>query len=58
MIAKVLYTILAVAVIGGYAYAGIRGAELPRGEKGFAPKGRGAQGGSRVFWYGGYRGGK
>lgn len=58
MIARALYTILALLIIGGYAYAGFRGMELPRGEQGFAPKGRGTHGGPGVFWYGGYRGGK
>ena len=58
MIGRALYVILALLIIGGYAYAGLRGMEFPRGEKGFAPKGRGAHGGPGVFWYGGYRGGK
>ena len=58
MFLKGLYILLAAGIIGGYAYAGFRGAEFPRGEKGFAPKGRGTHGGPGVFWYGGYRGGK
>jgi len=57
--ARALYVLLALVIIGGYAYAGYRGVELPRTKKGFAPAGvRGAHGGARTFWYGGYRGGK
>ena len=56
---KKFYVLLAIVVIGGYAYAGLTGGELGRTKKGYAPPGsRGAQGGSRAFWYGGYRGGK
>jgi hypothetical protein len=55
---KKLYVLFALVVIAGYAYAGFNGSELRRTEKGYAPGGRGTQGASRAFWYGGYRGGK
>ena len=56
---KAFYVIFAILVIGGFAYAGVTGGELSRTKKGIAPaSSRGAQGGSRAFWYGGYRGGK
>jgi hypothetical protein len=56
---KRLYVLFALAVIGGYAYAGYRGLELSWTEKGVAPaSARGAHTGSGAFWYGGYRGGK
>ena len=56
---KGLYVVVALLVIGGYAYAGLRGMEVPRAKKGMVPQGaRGAHGGVRTFWYGGYRGGK
>jgi len=53
------YILLAALIIGGYGYAGYRGLEVPQSKKGIAPRGvRGAHGGARTFWYGGYRGGK
>lgn len=56
---KTLYILVALLIIGGYGYASHRGLELPRAKKSMAPQGtRGAHGGTRVFWYGGYRGGK
>lgn len=56
---KTLYVLVALLVIGGYGYAGYRGLEVPKAKKGFVPQGaRGAHGGARMFWYGGYRGGK
>jgi hypothetical protein len=56
---KTLYVLVALLIIGGYGYAGYRGLEVPKTKKGFAPQGvRGAHGGARTFWYGGYRGGK
>ena len=56
---KALYIALALLVVGGYGYAGYRGMEMPKTKKGFAPQSvRGAHGGARIFWYGGYRGGK
>jgi hypothetical protein len=56
---KAVYILFAVLVIGGYGYASYRGLEVPRAKKGMAPAGaRGAHGGARTFWYGGYRGGK
>ena len=54
-----LYILLALLIIGGYAYADWRGLELRRRETHVAPAGvRGAHGGGYVFWYSGYRGGK
>jgi hypothetical protein len=56
---KAVYALFALLIIGGYAYAGFTGAEMGRKEKGYVPAGsRGAHGGSRGFWVGGYRGGK
>lgn len=56
---KVLYVVLALIVIGGYAYAGRRGLEITTARKSSVQPGmRGKAGTSRVFWYGGYRGGK
>ena len=56
---KALYALFAILVIGGYGYASIRGMEVPRARKTIAPQSvRGANGGVRTFWYGGYRGGK
>ncbi|HEX6639864.1 MAG TPA: hypothetical protein VF215_02065 [Thermoanaerobaculia bacterium] len=56
---KKFYVLLALLIIGGYAYAGFTGGELGTTEKGYVPAGsRGARGGSRAFWFGGYRGGK
>jgi hypothetical protein len=60
---RVLYIVFAAIVLAGYAYASFRGLELNRPRKAFAPQSqsqsmRGAHGGSRSFWYGGYRGGK
>jgi hypothetical protein len=59
---KKFYALFATLVIAGYGYAGFNGEELWSTKKGFAPRGaptgRGTRGGSRAFWYGGYRGGK
>ncbi|MGN6182282.1 MAG: hypothetical protein ACTHQM_01365 [Thermoanaerobaculia bacterium] len=56
---RALYTLIALVVIGGFAYGNWRGMELTSSKKGFVPQGmRGAHGGARTFWYGGYRGGK
>jgi len=53
------YILVAALIIGGYGFAGYRGLEVPKAKKGLAPQGaRGAHGGARTFWYGGYRGGK
>jgi hypothetical protein len=59
-VARALYTVLALLIIGGFAFTTLRGLELPRAKKGMvAAQGmRGAHGGGRAFWYGGYRGGK
>jgi hypothetical protein len=54
-----LYVLFAVLIIGGYGYAVVRGMEPARTRKSVAPQSvRGAHGGVRTFWYGGYRGGK
>jgi hypothetical protein len=59
MVLRALYVLLALAIIGTFAVANLQGWEVMRAKKGFAPQGmRGAHGGSRTFWYGGYRGGK
>jgi len=56
---RTLYVVLALVVIGGYGYAASRGLEISTAKKRIVPPGmRGAAGTSRVFWYGGYRGGK
>lgn len=56
---KVLYLVVGLLAVGGYAYAGYRGLEISLVKKQAAKPGmRGAAGGARVFWYGGYRGGK
>jgi hypothetical protein len=57
---KKLYALFGALIVAGYGYAGFIGAELGITHKGFAPQGagRGTRGGSRAFWYGGYRGGK
>lgn len=58
--AKVLYGILGILLIGGYVYAAVQGVELPRTRRGIVAAGgiRGTHGGARTFIYGGYRGGK
>ena len=54
---RALYVLLGLLVIGGYAYANVRGMELTSARTRMSPGGvRGAHTG--VFWYGGYRGGK
>jgi hypothetical protein len=54
-----LYVVLALLIIGGFGWANYRGLELAPSKKGSVPQGmRGAHGGARTFWYGGYRGGK
>ena len=54
-----LYAALGAIVIATYANVAWRGLELPTTKKSMAPQGmRGAHGGSRTFWVGGYRGGK
>lgn len=58
MVMKVLYIVLAMLIIGGYAWAGYRGLELSTAKKGMSPAGMRGAGGPRVFWTGGYRGGK
>lgn len=56
---RALYIVLALLVIGGYAYSAYRGLELSTAERGRQPEGlRGRAGVAPVFWYGGYRGGK
>ncbi len=54
-----LYILIALVVIAGFGWGNWRGVELFASKKGFVPQGaRGAHGGARTFWYGGYRGGK
>lgn len=56
---RILYVLFALIVIGGYGFATLRGLELSRTRKQFAPQTvRGASSGARAYWYGGYRGGK
>ena len=56
---RISYIALALLVIGGFGWGTWRGVELFPTKKAFVPKGmRGAHGGARTFWYGGYRGGK
>lgn len=56
---RALYLVLALLAIGGFGWANWRGVELFSPKKGSVPQGmRGAHGGARTFWYGGYRGGK
>jgi hypothetical protein len=56
--ARKLYIVFGVLVIGGYLYAGIRGLELSQPRRGTAPAGaRGTHGGWSV-WYSGHHGGK
>jgi hypothetical protein len=56
---KALYVVVGLLIVGGYAYAGYRGLELSTAQKRVAQPGmRGVTPGTRVFWYGGYRGGK
>lgn len=56
---KALYVVVGLLIVGGYAYAGYRGLEISTVRKQVARPGmRGGAGVSRVFWYGGYRGGK
>lgn len=57
--ARRLYVLFALLVIGGYAYTVVRGLEVSPTKKGVTKQGiRGMQSGPRTFWYGGYRGGK
>lgn len=58
---KKFYALFATLIIAGYGYAGFNGEEFGRSKTGYAKRdaiGRGTRGGSRAFWYGGYRGGK
>lgn len=56
---KLLYTLLGILIIGGYAWAGTTGYELRAAKRGYAPQSvRGTQMGARTFWYTGYHGGK
>lgn len=57
MFGRVLYVLFGLLVVGGYAFASLRGMELSSARTRMSPGGvRGAHTG--VFWYGGYRGGK
>jgi hypothetical protein len=55
---KALCALIGIVVIAAYGYADFRGLELSRTKQGFVPKGRGTQGSTGRYWYGGYRGGK
>lgn len=56
---KALYVVLALLIVGGYGFANYTGRDFRQTKKGIAQKGvRGAHGGARTFFYGGYRGGK
>ena len=56
--AKVLYLLFGLVVIGGYGYVSWKGLELTGPKKQLSPQGvRGTTGGA-VFYRGGYRGGK
>lgn len=55
---RALYVVVALLVIGGYAYAGYRGLEISTARKSTVQPGMRGHGGTGVFWYGGYRGGK
>lgn len=53
------YAMVGLLIVLGYGWASWRGLELRQTKKGFAPQGvRGAHGGTRPLWFGGYRGGK
>ncbi|HEX7153979.1 MAG TPA: hypothetical protein VF618_20990 [Thermoanaerobaculia bacterium] len=54
-----LYTILGIGLLALYTVAELRGLEFRQTKKGYVPSTmRGKSGGSRSFWYSGYRGGK
>ena len=57
---RALYVIVAMLIVGGYAYSAYRGVELSTAYERQAPAGiRGRAGVAPVYWYGGgYRGGK
>jgi hypothetical protein len=56
---RAFYMVLALLVIGGYAFTAYRGMEISTARKRTAPAGiRGRAGVAPVYWYGGYRGGK
>ncbi|HVE72241.1 MAG TPA: hypothetical protein VNI54_12800 [Thermoanaerobaculia bacterium] len=57
---RAVYTLIALAIVGGYAYSAYRGVELSTARERQAPAGiRGRAGVAPIFWYGGgYRGGK
>jgi hypothetical protein len=54
-----LYAVIGILILGGYAWAGWRGLELPKAEKRILPQSvRSAPGGYRAYRYIGYHGGK
>jgi len=56
---RAFYMLLALFIIGGYAYSAYRGLEISTARRRTAPAGiRGRAGVTPVYWYGGYRGGK
>ncbi len=59
MFKKILYVMFALAALGVYGMVGFSGWEMPQTKKGISPQGvRGARPGGRLYYYGGYRGGK
>ena len=57
---RVIYLLVALVIVGGYAYSAYRGVELSTARERQAPAGiRGRAGVAPIYWYGGgYRGGK
>ena len=57
---RVVYLLIALVVVGGYAYSAFRGVELSSAYQHPAPAGiRGRAGVAPIYWYGGgFRGGK
>lgn len=57
---RVVYLVIALVVVGGYAYSAFRGFELVSVYPHQAPAGiRGRAGVAPIYWYGGgFRGGK
>ncbi|HYR27152.1 MAG TPA: hypothetical protein VEU30_01725 [Thermoanaerobaculia bacterium] len=56
--ARALYLLFGLLVIGGYGYASMRGLELKKTKKVLVPAGVRATTGGVGYYRGGYRGGK
>jgi len=56
--ARALYLLFGLLVIGGYGYSSMRGLELKKTKKVLAPAGVRATTGGAGYYRGGYRGGK